>query len=99
MRYFLILLVPGFYFYMSWFFPWNLFEIKSTISITYLFDIIFSAIVIYFTQKKLRLGDIREFIPQSILVLIAIFFAVLEIFLETVCLLIEPFFEIFIKLD
>ena len=49
----LVILIPTFYFFMSWFFPWDMFQGESTISVSYAFDLIFSiGVLIYFKEKE-----------------------------------------------
>lgn len=68
-----IFIVPIFYFYMSWFFPWDVFQIKSTISITYIFDIVFVFFTLLVLKKKSLVGslDLKGTSIRVVLVLIA----------------------------
>lgn len=54
----LIWVLPIIYFCMSWFFPWDFFQWNSSISVSYIFDLFFVAIVTLF----FRLFDFRLFI-------------------------------------
>ena len=56
----LAFIVPIFYFYMSWFFPWDTFQVESSISITYVFDIIFGIVTLLIYKKKNLIGSIDK---------------------------------------
>lgn len=55
-----LIIAPIFYFYMSWFFPWDIINVKSTISISYLFDIFFAATIFLSLKKKPKIGYFKK---------------------------------------
>ena len=58
MKLLIVFIVPIFYFYMSWFFPWDIFQSKSTISITYVFDTFFVLTTFFIFKNKKILGKL-----------------------------------------
>lgn len=58
MNYLVILLVPTFYFLMSWSFPWDKFQFNSTVSVAYIFDALFGVSVLYAFKKKEVIGKL-----------------------------------------
>lgn len=86
----LILLLPFIYFAIAWFFPWNHFQWESSISVSYVFDILFvitTSLVFKLNQLKFFWHP-RGLIARSIAI---IFFAVFTIFMVNLFGLKTPF--------
>ena len=76
-RYLGFLLVPFFYFGVSWFYPWDIWQGQSTISISYFFDVIFCVVIFLFFKRRDFLGRIKlsTFFIQGIsLIVFAVIF-------------------------
>lgn len=59
LRSLLIIPIAVIYFFVSWFTPWHEFAPSSTISASYLFDLIFVLIVFILTRKLVIIGKIN----------------------------------------
>jgi len=68
-------LVPIAYFAVSWFFPWDIFNINTTISIEYIFDIVFVVSIYFLLKKKVskELPDPQIFVIKVVVVAIIAF--------------------------
>ncbi len=55
----LVFIIPIFYFYMSWFFPWGMFQGDSSISVSYVFDAIFGVLVITAYKQREFIGRVK----------------------------------------
>jgi membrane protease YdiL (CAAX protease family) len=66
------LLVPFFYFGVSWFFPWDIWQGQSSISVSYFFDVIFCLFIFLIFKRRNFLGFIRpsSFIIQAVSLII-----------------------------
>ena len=70
---FLVYLCPVFYFCISWFFPWQLIQWDSSISITYLFDLAFVCVFYFILEPKMKLKvEIGIFIRLLITIALAL---------------------------
>lgn len=69
--------IPIFYFSISWFFPWEIIQWDSSISITYLFDVFFILVSFFVLKPKIRLnvkiGIFSRLFFTSLLALICIY--------------------------
>jgi membrane protease YdiL (CAAX protease family) len=75
---------------MSWFFPWDIFKIESSISISYIFDIIFVTVILAILKKRNLVGrlDIKGF---SVRLLATLSIAILCVGLTKIIPLNAPF--------
>lgn len=75
----LIWLLPIIYFGITWFFPWEKFQWHSTISVSYLFDLLFIVLTCFYYKSFLHFkgfdwkGGISRVIATSIIAVISIF--------------------------
>lgn len=53
MHYLFLVVIPIIYFSISWYFPWEKLQFNSTVSVSYIFDIVFTAMILaYYKQKN-----------------------------------------------
>lgn len=57
------------YFAVTWFFPWDIFQIDSTVSVSYAWDLLFAAIVAILYGLPLRIGSFSGALPRTIAML------------------------------
>ncbi len=60
MNFWMIIALPIFYFSVSWFLPWERIQFHSTISVSYLFDLILiSLTALYYKKRLLSFGRLK----------------------------------------
>ncbi|MAX67573.1 MAG: CPBP family intramembrane metalloprotease [Bacteriovoracaceae bacterium] len=88
--YFLCLLTPVIYFGVSWFFPWEIIQFKSSISVSYIFDILFSVIILLILKRRDFLGKVK--LPVlAVKVFLTILVALLCVWMIKSLKLVAPF--------
>ncbi len=60
LNYLVLPLVAIFYFSVSWFFPWDTIQFKSSISVSYVFDILFVAVIFFALKKRVYVGKLDK---------------------------------------
>jgi membrane protease YdiL (CAAX protease family) len=58
LRYLILLIVPTLYFTILWSVPWSNFQVHSSISVSYLFDLLFVALTFFILKKRNILGEL-----------------------------------------
>lgn len=88
MRFYLIIPIIILYFAVSWFFPWDIWQGKSTISISYIWDVLFVGSIIFLYRIIPKLGNFQGIIPRIIATIGLGFFS---LFIAKVLSLSAPF--------
>jgi membrane protease YdiL (CAAX protease family) len=86
----LVWLTPVIYFAISWAFPWDVIQWNSTVSISYLFDILFciSCLIIFKLQLSFGKQDLKGSISRAIAI---VSIAVFTLFMTNLFVLPAPF--------
>jgi len=79
-KYCALILFPIFYFSMSWFFPWEKIQFNSTISVSYLFDLLIIVVgTLLLKKENINIGK-TKLKPLVLKIFVIIIFAFMTIF-------------------
>ena len=90
MNYLLIILIPTIYFLISWNFPWDKIQFNSSISVTYIFDLLFT-VIIYLSFKFKNITGNLNIKGTAVRSLTSIIISSICIFIISKTSLISPF--------
>ncbi len=76
MKYYLVFLYPIVYFSLSWFLPWDSIQWESSISVTYVFDLLFAFGVYLIHKPKMSLRLTKGMLPRVLAISAVAFIAI-----------------------